>query len=222
MTTHKRLSITSAMLLLTASLNTSADIIDHGSYLTDTATGLDWLDVTETVNMSINNVIMESGAGGRFSGWRYATGAEVNDLVSDFTGIQITNYGTVSLPSGSTDRLVDLLGSTRESWSNLNPQSYQMYCTNCSDAEYTFGYVADHISDYFYTALVWDSTLPGSADWVSSHYSVNNAYWGFYDVGSYLVRGHIPAVPEPETYIMMMAGLSIVGAVARRKEKQAA
>ena len=35
--------------------------------------------------------------------------------------------------------------------------------------------------------------------------------------GSYLLSSHIDAVPEPETYAMFLAGLGLMGAIARRR-----
>ena len=56
-----------AMLVSCAS---QATIIDQGDYLTDTATGLDWLDVTTTSNLSYNDVSAQLGVSGALDGWR--------------------------------------------------------------------------------------------------------------------------------------------------------
>jgi len=42
-----------------------------------------------------------------------------------------------------------------------------------------------------------------------------------YSVGQFTAMGNVAAVPEPETYAMMMAGLGIMGVVARRRKQQA-
>ena len=54
----------------------NAAIIDNGSYTTDTESGLDWLDVTLSINRSYSDVSSQFGSGGDFEGWRYATGIE--------------------------------------------------------------------------------------------------------------------------------------------------
>jgi hypothetical protein len=54
-----------------------ADFTDNGTYTTDTLSGLDWLDATESTNRSYDDI---SGQlmGGDFDGWRYASAVEVN------------------------------------------------------------------------------------------------------------------------------------------------
>ena len=50
--------------------------VNDGLLTEDTSTGLKWLDLTETANMSFNDVSALLGAGGTFDGFRYATSAE--------------------------------------------------------------------------------------------------------------------------------------------------
>ena len=69
----KLLAAASFALLTAPSSAAIVDAPDH-TYLTDTATGLDWLDVTTTAGMSFNQVSSQLGSGGQFAGWRYATG----------------------------------------------------------------------------------------------------------------------------------------------------
>ena len=68
-----------------------AAIVDHGTYLQDTDTGKYWLKLTETRGISYNNVTAQLPRGEAFEGWRYATQAEVDEL--------ITNYG---IPASAT------------------------------------------------------------------------------------------------------------------------
>jgi len=50
----------------------------------DTASGLDWIDLTETNGQSYNFVSGELGIGGLYEGYRYATDDEVISLWSNF------------------------------------------------------------------------------------------------------------------------------------------
>ena len=63
-----------------------AAIVDNGNYTTVTATGLDWLDLTETSNRSYIDISSQLGPGGDFSGWRYASLVEMNSLFDAFGG----------------------------------------------------------------------------------------------------------------------------------------
>ena len=59
------------------SFNASAALIDNGTYTTDTDSGLDWLDLTETTGITRDNLLPQMVSGGQFEEWRYATSAEV-------------------------------------------------------------------------------------------------------------------------------------------------
>jgi hypothetical protein len=52
-----------------------ATVIDLGTITRDTDTGLDWLDVSATANLSYNQVVASALV--QSEGWRYATEAEV-------------------------------------------------------------------------------------------------------------------------------------------------
>lgn len=59
----------------------SDTVFGADSVTLDTGTGLEWLDVNTSVNRSFNDVSGQFGAGGDFQSWRYATGAEVLNLI---------------------------------------------------------------------------------------------------------------------------------------------
>jgi hypothetical protein len=50
----------------------------------DTATGLEWLDITETTERSFTDVKSQFSVGGEFSGFRYASDTEVIQLLRNF------------------------------------------------------------------------------------------------------------------------------------------
>lgn len=55
----------------------------------------------------------------------------------------------------------------------------------------------------------------------AGHYQVNFKYTGKPQTGSYLGGITVAAVPEPETYALMLAGLGLIGFSARRRKTQA-
>ena len=57
-------------------------LIDMGTFTRDTSQGLDWLDVTESLNLSFNG-IQAGGGGFTAAGYRHATKTEVCSLFID-------------------------------------------------------------------------------------------------------------------------------------------
>jgi len=51
----------------------------------DTNSGLEWLDLTETNNVSRQNILPQLQVGGSLEGWRYANNAEVVALWANFS-----------------------------------------------------------------------------------------------------------------------------------------
>ena len=103
--------------LLLAASPAGAALVDNGTITLDTETQLEWLDLTATAGLSVNDVL--AGAGGWLEqGWRYATGAEVCSLYARFA---VAPPGCPTSPrqvfSGQDNQvlfdrtLMDLLGS---------------------------------------------------------------------------------------------------------------
>ena len=79
----------------------------------DTATGLEWLDLTQTTNLSPNQIL--GGAGGFINSFRYATHAEVDTLFlsAGWDGIDFHNGNHASPANLAAGLLLDsLLGIT--------------------------------------------------------------------------------------------------------------
>jgi len=97
--------------LALVTFNASAVLVDNGTFTTDTRTGLDWLDIIQTENMSYNQVTAQLGTGGLFEGWVYATNAQVSEFFTSAGGTppydlsNTTNIGVVA-------PLVNLWGPT--------------------------------------------------------------------------------------------------------------
>ena len=181
----------SAFMLL-GSFPAPAAIINNGTYTTDTATGLDWLDLTASIGLSYNNVSSQFGAGGAFAGWRYATGAELTTLLLNFEVPQLPLF--IQNPSGPqvllASTIINTLGPTGQGPNFL----------------YSFGIYED--SYYSETqGLAFLAYLP--AQLFAVKYQPFFGLVGFdeqhSDYGSYLVRATIVAVPGP------IAGAGIPG-----------
>ena len=98
-------------MVLIISNSTNAALIDNGIYTTDTASGLDWLDLTETTNISYNQMLAQiNNPSSMYSNFRYATLAELDQLIQPFN----LTTGNMVNSGFSTDiaNLSDYLGIT--------------------------------------------------------------------------------------------------------------
>jgi len=81
-------------------------------------------------------------------------------------------------------------------------------------------YIAGGGEDYGYSdrtaAIDIVAKLDMTRDVHTIKIAIADAFDGYYDSGVFI--GRISVVPEPETYAMMLAGLAMVGAVARRRK----
>ena len=82
--------VVAAAILFTKTVSSVAALISiddpvfgQASVTADTATGLEWLDLTQTTNLSHLQMTALLASDVRFRGWRYATGSEVESLFTD-------------------------------------------------------------------------------------------------------------------------------------------
>jgi hypothetical protein len=184
-----------------------------GSITQDTATGLEWLDVTLSVNLSYNTVSGQFGAGGQFEGFRYGTQAEVDQLFRNAGFAQTdgvfrtADYSTAQAfmsfvgVTSSSARGDDALGVTADLIGTLNGTGLRrMFIVS-----FEFPPFQNPSAGY---AVGLDS--PGSSNILDS----NAANFR----GSWLVRESAAAVPEPASFaIWSLATVAfVVGGIRRR------
>jgi len=73
-----------ALLVPSVPLKAGAALIDAGITIEDTNTGMVWLDLNQTVNMSYVSVLAEMQPGGSLAGYRVATTSELGDLFNSY------------------------------------------------------------------------------------------------------------------------------------------
>lgn len=191
--------------ILSANYQTSGDnLITH-----DTATGLDWLDLTETAGLSYDYVASQFGVGGEFEGWRFATIYEVSRFFDAFGGYSHNGqYG-----SGHDDANYKLFESIAPKWGDLACE--QSGCVKGSgqsrfftgDVQYGYG----RITGTQYGA--WEPDYAIVAPDYGSYTGASIYY------GSALVRSGVPPIPVPATaWLFGSALLGLIGISRKGKE----
>lgn len=91
-----------AILLTVASFGANASLVEQGDITVDSATGLQWLDLSESVGRSYQDITTQFGTGGDFEGYRYATRDETMQLFTNagisgvVNGYQSINYQPIT------------------------------------------------------------------------------------------------------------------------------
>ena len=206
----KTLKITSLIIGLIVSTNVNALFIDNGSYTTDSNSGLDWLDLSETANLTMTEALSSN------TGWRFASNIEVENLfVSMFDGYYDTAGIGVSMSGMNeyADQSIDI-----EHFESLFGPVQTIIGPNFENL-HTYGYYLDESNN---------QRMMGTMSMVDNSYSFSVIYGYQYDLildenekgiefGTYLVRDTV-AVAEPTTLWLTGVGLlSFIGISKRRK-----
>ena len=189
---------------LTLSLTANAAIVDMGNITRDTATGLDWLDLTETNGRSFNDISSKLGASQEFDGWRYATADEVQTL-----------WNNLGMPSGTYDSV-----------QQTDIQQYQDFITASNLLGSTYNQYNSVVFDYGMSGMSENSNGSGQRYLFGmTHYigntntsTINRAVdesrvagWS----GSYLVQP--AAVPVPAAAWLFGSALVGLAGIGRKR-----
>ncbi|APD91959.1 hypothetical protein BM525_18935 (plasmid) [Alteromonas mediterranea] len=118
--------------LLTLSFASHAELVStdwktEGDALAtlDTETGIEWLDLSETDELSIDTVISMTSAGGEFEGWRLPTQSEVTALLQTLfpAGISTGKQTSTAKYGESVSAFYELFGYTATD----TPRAYGLY-----------------------------------------------------------------------------------------------
>jgi hypothetical protein len=101
----------SLLVVALSASSANAALIDQGDITVDTGTGLKWLDLTETLDLSIQDI--RDGFGGFLDdGWSVATSSQVDQLFSN-AGATAPASDLHFYPDATiTDNMLDLFGIT--------------------------------------------------------------------------------------------------------------
>jgi hypothetical protein len=171
----------------------------------DLASGLKWLDLTETYGLTYEYVSAQLGSGGQFEGFRYATNTEVQSLWSNF-GIDLSAGAATSI-SGQDPNVETAAGFLGNTWNQYASWDYPFG---------TSGITADITGSGHY-ALGAHQT-----DWGTTQYetigliTIDNSLSSIVPYGSYLVM--TSAVPVPAAVWLFGSGMLGLIGIARRKK----
>jgi hypothetical protein len=224
------------LLFLFAGFQANASIIDNGPYTTDTESGLDWLDVTLSIDRSYDDVSTQFGSAGDFEGWRYASGLEFEQLWNNISGVDESSpYGAefydIDETTFSIDPYVAMLGDTHDAyivglggpitssdheWGGVDGDGKGFHRSLGILADSFYGH--DGVTIYYYHASAWDvdEYSLGKPDATVVHGGAAIGGYSWEDVGSWLVRGTI-SVPEPSIIALFCLGLVGIGFARRRQ-----
>ena len=213
MNKSRLLGTVGACVFASITTTTNAALIDNGTYTTDTVSGLDWLDLNQTINTTY------SQAKASQPGWHYATNVEVGNLFSKmFDGYYDTNSsGSSDSTQGAyadqledTNLFIDLFGEIDTgpitvAWGWYRGESNGIHVLGA--ARYDVDYPAD--------GHTVDDTIVFGPDYTNSStpYPEDNPH---VYIGTYLVR--TSAVPVPAAVWLFGFGLLGLIGIARRKK----
>lgn len=173
----------------------------------DTNSGLDWLDLTETNNLSRDFVLTQLVPGGLFEGFRYATSSEVVALWQNL-GVDVS-AGATGLISGEDPGVLSGANLFGNIWCEFNCTDIPYGVTGItSDQHPSLSYAYNSIGAYYYgTDDYTDYYREGSTYYTTSGAAVY--------MGHYLVT---TAVPVPATIWLFGSGLLGLIGVSRHKK----
>lgn len=184
-------------------------------FTTDTASGLDWLDISQTSSGSFVNMSFYQSGTGYYSNWRYATLGEVMGLMDNFINSALIDYGTVGLGTLYSSTQGALAGVATQVQAHTGINNSQRGSVNTSGITADTDALGNHIR----FTIGYSNSYGIGPDYVS--YSVvapatlTSGHWLVRDNPNYPIT--VSSVPEPSTIALMASGLGLLGFRARRR-----
>ena len=220
--------------MLALGSGSQAALLDKGLITVDTATGLQWLDLTESNGYTFAQMTAQLAPGGLFTGWRIATAAEVGNVLTE-VGFPVTPYKRFESFMTVNGNLVvtPLLTQQIAAFGDL-------FSLNVKGLGPGYGFQAE-VSDIIPGTSNYHPLFYGTASVANTQFAsdadsgvTGNGWYVYHEVTTgfeehtadantafFLVQG-VPAIPEPETYALIVLGLGAIGWYGRRKRRMSA
>ena len=198
----KKIFVTAILGILASSANAvlmSADFLSTGDGLltVDSGTGLEWLDMTQTLNQSYNTLIAGYNGYTTTYGFRYATAAEVTTF--------FTNAG---IP------VIDQFVFDNYQAANVDPANALIALIGTGSPSFMDAIIADPADASSHRAAVIQGTpnlASATATFVCAQCGIWNDSATEPRIGSFLVRAGSSQVPVPATLALLALGVAGVG-----------
>lgn len=192
-----------ALSSLAASFCANATLIEKSNFVTDTTSGLDWLDFSETNGRSVSFVESQLGYGGLYGGWRFATMDDVKGLFNSAGGDGIYDRPKTSgLNIEVAPKVLDLLGSTRAA--DGFSRSASVHFKGNIVPELAGFHIREWLSDSYY-----NSVYMGEVIFATGGDEAGKAHA--------LVRASAAEVPESSSIGLFVVGMAALGAFLRKR-----
>lgn len=196
------------LLMAMSSMVAQAALIEHdwvantdAALTYDTATGLEWLDITVTADLSYNEVSAELGIGGAYEGFEFASSQQIIELFSAVNLQEIPNA-----PSAEGPKIQELLSYWGVTW-YLGTGERTEFLTSSSNGLLN--------GEHWTGRVFW---LEGGDTGAASELYARDDNYKNFTIGSALVRVASP-VPVPAAAWLFASGLISLIGVARRKAR---
>lgn len=209
-----KISFVFCSIFLGVATQSHAILIDQGDTTLQTSADLEWLDITATAGLSINQVLGNYG-GYISNGWQLATMSQVESLYLEAGASDLTSIGFTSNADNvaAAESLLGLLGQTNTNtfyqYGTLNFFSGNGWALSDDGtfATQRFYQVAEDESLVRLTGINYPTYQLAPEDW--------NGING--NIGHYLVRVQ---VPEPGTLSLMLIPAILFSALRKKKTNQ--